>query len=526
MLLGIVLHGMLSFVGWPVWPVQDVHQSESYAIVIGFIHGFRMPLFFFVSGFFTMMTWKRNGTTALLVGRFQRIALPFLIFGIFLIPILNQMPAVAEFFAPQENLSHRILPGMEPSKNIISNSLIEPKGEGASRAIAQGLADGAKTTQKAQKGYTPLHLAVMAGQAETVEFLIKQGADLNARDQRQATPLVWACFLGHYQCAEKLLEMGADPSLRNKDGFGPAEVTFAGRQLSEFLIREVLKVPFHWQGIQEGRMKIRGLLRKTAGTKNPETGGFRAWFAQNYLTYGKFMTHHLWFLYDLLYLVAAFVLVATTFRLLPATKLRKCFEKLPLVLLLLLPLTFWAQYSMKELWGADTSVWLSPDWVKLGYYGIFFGFGCLCHCFSMLDRVGRLWPLALASSLTLFGVCLHFMGNEDSTWSHAALSLSSALFAWLMIFGCLGAFRRFFPKESPQVRFLSDSSYWTYLMHLPLIQVFQAMVSHWVLPSFIKFLLVFFLSSAILLFTYRHLVRYSWIGTILNGKRRSSHEAN
>jgi len=76
MLLGIVLHAMLSFVGWPVWPVQDINQSEFYGIPILFIHGFRMPLFFFVSGFFTMLLWKRKGTKELMSNRCKRIVLP------------------------------------------------------------------------------------------------------------------------------------------------------------------------------------------------------------------------------------------------------------------------------------------------------------------------------------------------------------------------------------------------------------------------------------------------------------------
>ena len=30
MLLGIVLHGLLSFLPTPIWPVQDIYQSEVY----------------------------------------------------------------------------------------------------------------------------------------------------------------------------------------------------------------------------------------------------------------------------------------------------------------------------------------------------------------------------------------------------------------------------------------------------------------------------------------------------------------
>ncbi|MBT3636636.1 MAG: acyltransferase family protein, partial [Opitutae bacterium] len=69
MLLGIVLHGMLSFwslVPEEIWPAQDVNQSINYGVPFLFIHGFRMSLFFFVSGFFTMMMWQRRGTGGLL----------------------------------------------------------------------------------------------------------------------------------------------------------------------------------------------------------------------------------------------------------------------------------------------------------------------------------------------------------------------------------------------------------------------------------------------------------------------------
>ena len=97
MLLGILLHGLLSFVGWDVWPVQDVNQSELYGIPVMFIHGFRMSLFFFVSGFFTMMMWGKRGSTGLLVHRFKRIVLPFFVLGLLIFPMLNNMKAFADW---------------------------------------------------------------------------------------------------------------------------------------------------------------------------------------------------------------------------------------------------------------------------------------------------------------------------------------------------------------------------------------------------------------------------------------------
>ena len=83
MLLGIVLHGLLSFLPTPIWPVQDINQAEVYFIPLLFIHGFRMSLFFFISGFFTMMC---KGFMRLLQHRTKRILLPFFIFGALLFP--------------------------------------------------------------------------------------------------------------------------------------------------------------------------------------------------------------------------------------------------------------------------------------------------------------------------------------------------------------------------------------------------------------------------------------------------------
>jgi fucose 4-O-acetylase-like acetyltransferase len=118
MLLGIVLHGLLSFLPIPIWPVQDINQSEFYFIPLMFIHGFRMSLFFFISGFFIMMMWQKRGTFSLLRHRTKRIVLPFLIFGALLFPMLNNMAAFIgkaedsrlEETAPQTDMTKAINP--------------------------------------------------------------------------------------------------------------------------------------------------------------------------------------------------------------------------------------------------------------------------------------------------------------------------------------------------------------------------------------------------------------------------------
>ena len=77
MLLGIVLHAGLSFTPFP-WPVQDERQSGFFWLLFAAIHGFRMPVFFVLSGFFTAMLWRGRGLKSLLSHRFRRVLLPLL----------------------------------------------------------------------------------------------------------------------------------------------------------------------------------------------------------------------------------------------------------------------------------------------------------------------------------------------------------------------------------------------------------------------------------------------------------------
>ena len=91
MLLGIVLHGFMSFVLFPipqVWPTQDINQHEGYLFALHAIHGFRMQLFFLVSGFFTAMMFRQRGIRGLIKHRAKRVLLPLIIFGIILIPTI------------------------------------------------------------------------------------------------------------------------------------------------------------------------------------------------------------------------------------------------------------------------------------------------------------------------------------------------------------------------------------------------------------------------------------------------------
>ena len=78
MLLGLALHALLAYTGI-AWVPQDRVYSDLLGVAFAAIHGFRMPLFFFLSGYFTGLLWQRRGMRALLRQRAARIALPLVI---------------------------------------------------------------------------------------------------------------------------------------------------------------------------------------------------------------------------------------------------------------------------------------------------------------------------------------------------------------------------------------------------------------------------------------------------------------
>ncbi|GIS29028.1 MAG: hypothetical protein CM15mP130_0580 [Verrucomicrobiota bacterium] len=52
-----------------------------------------------------------------------------------------------------------------------------------------------------------------------------------------------------------------------------------------------------------------------------------------------------------------------------------------------------------------------------------------------------------------------------------------------MIFGLIGLFTNFLAMKTLKIRFVSDSAYWLYIGHLPLIQLVQFWTSDWSLPE-------------------------------------------
>ena len=245
--------------------------------------------------------------------------------------------------------------------------------------------------------------------------------------------------------------------------------------------------------------------------------------------------HHLWFLWMLLWLLAGFLVVAFV-----ADRVRPEPPRgdrgaqpawLRWVMWLLIPLTLLPQLGMAKggaypMFGPDTDTGLLPPLHLLAYYAAFFAFGALAYGRRdrtgalLADTLGRRWPVVLPISVLVafpVGLAVTYL-PEVRSW--AVSQVLQVLYAWGMCLGLIGLFRILLTRERPSVRYLADASYWIYLVHLPLVIGAQIVLRDWALPSGIKFLLITGGVTAVLLLTYQAFVRYTPIGTLLNGRIR------
>ena len=90
---------------------------------------------------------------------------------------------------------------------------------------------------------------------------------------------------------------------------------------------------------------------------------------------------------------------------------------------------------------------------------------------------------------------------------------------WACILAFIGGFERFFSNYSLLRRYLTDSSYWVYLIHILFTMGIALLLRNFTWPAEIKFIIVLFFSTVICLLSYHFLVRGTVIGVFLNGRR-------
>ena len=159
--------------------------------------------------------------------------------------------------------------------------------------------------------------------------------------------------------------------------------------------------------------------------------------------------------------------------------------------------------------------------------GLYFLFGYRLYKNNLLfDFIKSNWKYYLIGGLTvtiiffILNTQVSNFAKEDVRWiPWVILKISSAV---LLSFSFIGLAEDKFSNLNPMVRFISDSSYWVYLIHLPLVAFITFFMFKITIFAELKFLVAIILTTAICLVTYKYLVKSTIIGILLNGKKLES----
>jgi ABC-type multidrug transport system ATPase subunit/peptidoglycan/LPS O-acetylase OafA/YrhL len=250
---------------------------------------------------------------------------------------------------------------------------------------------------------------------------------------------------------------------------------------------------------------------------------------------GAFPLTHLWFLYVLMLIYAAVVAIrALVVRADADQRLRTrvdvivtnsidmsygiWFLGLPLASALIW-LPFW--FYWQGIPTPDQS--LIPNIPAAVGFGTAFVFGWLVQrAPGALAAIEKRWQANLGLAVLATGYMLYQqhltpVAAPGTTKVLFALAFGAAVWTWIL--GLTGVALRYLSSFSATRRYIADASYWVYLAHLPVVAALQVWVGHWPLSWAVKYPLILVVSFAVLFLSYHLLVRPTFIGQLLNGRK-------
>ena len=248
-----------------------------------------------------------------------------------------------------------------------------------------------------------------------------------------------------------------------------------------------------------------------------------------------YLLMHLWFLYDLMILCTVASGAWLLAQRIPAGARRRALDLFErrmhregmAVLVLVGGVIL---YQMRS-WSIDYHAGLLPPLRVLGLHGLFFAFGWLVfRRRATLERFKRAAWIHVAVGAICFFLYRHFlfvgcdpdlssacMGTSDVHHLGAVVFISLSM--WHFVYGLFGLFLRYLNKPSRGWRYVADASYWTYLIHLPVVMLLPLLFPSAPLPAIVKLALVVAGANGVALVAYHYCVRSTFIGKQLNGRR-------
>ena len=298
------------------------------------------------------------------------------------------------------------------------------------------------------------------------------------------------------------------------------------RLLLPFIIFWPLLYAVTWRLWVWGIQNVKGSTHQEAIAQLPD-----------YMVWSKgFPLMHLWFLYFLILFCTIVVILRpvlsrfdnkSTLRNLCDKSLAYCMQhrggSLLIGLLMVTPML-----GMRDWFGVDTSAsGLVPRLAPFVLYGMYFTVGWFLYRQPSLIRnftSFRFFNLLLSIALIILLVGLNLAFDEpDPSASAMILAMLNFLYSFASattVFAFLGYAVWYFRSPGKKMRYLSDSAYWGYLIHLPLLALFQIMVAGYDWFWGLKLIVIFVPGILLLFLSYHFWVRKTIIGVLLNGSKK------
>lgn len=254
-------------------------------------------------------------------------------------------------------------------------------------------------------------------------------------------------------------------------------------------------------------------------------------------TLETFPLTHLWFLWVLLIFYAVLLIFRGVLSLDRSGVVGRAADRLtgamvgpwtPAVLAAPLALAFWLKPNWSAFFGVPTpDTGFVPNAVALTAFGAAFGFGVMLdRRRDLLARIANLWPVFTVVGLGA-GIGAYVLTGGptirlEPVTDPALKAASACVYAFAIYATTLAAVAlslRFASRHSAVRRYLADASYWIYIVHLPLVMAGQVLLLESPWPWFVKLAAVVAGVLAISLVTYELLVRHTFMGRWLNGRR-------
>ena len=232
-----------------------------------------------------------------------------------------------------------------------------------------------------------------------------------------------------------------------------------------------------------------------------------------------FPTAHLWFLY---YLIIFYILTLFLKNVIYNINFNSIFK----LIILGVIITSIVMFFMKR-WIVENPLTLVPEIPSLIHFYVFFlsGFFTFNNT-ALMDDIKRNSKYLLSSGLLLSLVAIIpqlWFERVDLEYYFLikviAILLSSSSI-YLLVFGLWGYCSCLNLKDSKYLSYITDASYWVYLSNMPIVVILHIILIPLNISVFLKFMIAFSVALAISMLTYEYFVRYTFIGSLLNKKRK------